>query len=222
MSGTWTAINSANNKIAWQQHVPFRVGGGGGSTTTAGGLVFHGDPGGEILARNAKTGEVLWRFQTGYGAEATPIVYQVDGDEYVAIAAGGNQGTGSRNGDAVWTFSLKGQLNPAAPPPSPQTVAGPNTGPIVDNAETIKIGANNVEFGYFPKRDRIKAGTTVTFTNAGDTPHTATSFENGRVGAWDTGPLSSGESKKVTFDKPGNYYYICTPHPWMYGQIIVE
>jgi plastocyanin len=28
--------------------------------------------------------------------------------------------------------------------------------------------------------------------------------------------------KTITFDKPGTYYYICAPHPWMYGQIIVE
>jgi hypothetical protein len=28
--------------------------------------------------------------------------------------------------------------------------------------------------------------------------------------------------RTITFDKPGTYYYICTPHPWMYGQIIVE
>ena len=62
----------------------------------------------------------------------------------------------------------------------------------------------------------------MTFTNAGDTPHTATSFDNGKIGTWDTGPLNSGQSKTITFDKPGNYYYICTPHPWMYGQVIVE
>ena len=222
MSGTWTAIGGTSNKIAWQKNVPFRVGTGGGSTTTASALVFHGDPGGEIQARAAKTGELLWAFQTGFGAEATPMVYEVDGDEYVAIAAGGNQGNGSANGDAVWTFSLKGQVNPLWPPPLPPTVAGPASGPIADNASTIKIGDANVEFGYFPKRDRIKAGSSVTFTNAGDTPHTATSFDNGKIGNWDTGPLNSGESKTIKFDKPGIYYYICTPHPWMYGQVIVE
>ena len=30
------------------------------------------------------------------------------------------------------------------------------------------------------------------------------------------------EELAITFDKPGNYYFICTPHPWMYGQVIVE
>ena len=140
MSGTWTAIGGNTNKIAWQKNVPFRVGSGGGSTTTAGGLVFHGDPGGEIQARDAKTGELLWQFQTGFGAEATPMVYEVDGEQYIAIAAGGNQGVGSANGDAVWTFSLKGQLNPLWPPPPPATIAGPASGPIADNADTVKIG----------------------------------------------------------------------------------
>ena len=127
------------------------------------------------------------------------MVYEVDGDQYIAIAAGGNQGVGSANGDAVWTFSLKGQLNPLWPPPPPPTIAGPASGPIADNVDTVKIGDNNIEFGYFPKRDRIKAGTAVTFTNAGDTPHTATSFDNGKIGNWDTGPLASGESKTITF-----------------------
>jgi plastocyanin len=41
-------------------------------------------------------------------------------------------------------------------------------------------------------------------------------------GKWDTGVLAKGGTKTVTFDKPGTYYFICTPHPWMYGQVIVE
>ena len=62
----------------------------------------------------------------------------------------------------------------------------------------------------------------MTFTNVGDTPHTATAFENGKIGDWDTGCSELGRVKEITFDKPGTYYYICTPHPWMYGQVIVE
>ena len=125
------------------------------------------------------------------------------------------------NGDAVWAFSLKGQLGPLWPPPPAMTVAGP-AGPVAAGVDTINIAANNIEYGYFPARTRIKAGTTVTFTNVGDTPHTATSFEAGKVGKWDTGVLEKGQSKTVTFSEPGNYYYICAPHPWMYGQVIVE
>ncbi|HWZ68293.1 MAG TPA: PQQ-binding-like beta-propeller repeat protein [Stellaceae bacterium] len=221
MSGTFTAVGGNTNKIVWQKKTPHRIGGGSGSTATAGGIVLRGDPDGNILAHDAKTGEVLWQFQTGFGAEAPPIVYEVDGDEYIAIAAGGNQGMGSAFGDAVWTFSLKGQLNPLWPPPPPATVAGP-TGPIAEGVDTVKIGDNNIEYAYFPRRTRVKAGTAVTLTNVGDTPHTATAFEHGKIGSWDTGVLASGESKAVTFNEPGIQYYICAPHPWMYGQIIVE
>jgi len=218
MSGTFTAIGGNTNKIVWQHKTPYRVGQGGGSTTTAGGLVFRGDPDGNFLAIDAKTGQELWRFQTGFGADATPAVYDVDGEEYIAIATGGNQGALSANGDAVWAFSLKGQVGPLWPPPAPQSLAGP-AGPVMDGVDKINIGANNVEYSYGPARTRIKAGTMVTFTNVGDTPHTATAFQKGN---WDTGLLEKGQSKTVTFSEPGNYFYICTPHPWMYGQVIVE
>jgi quinohemoprotein ethanol dehydrogenase len=221
MSGTFTAIGGNTNKIVWQDKSPYPIGRGGGSTTTAGGLVFRGEPDGNFLALDAKTGQELWRFQTGFGADATPAVYEVDGEEYVAIATGGNQGMLSANGDAVWVFSLKGQLGPLWPPPPAMTVAGP-AGPVAAGVDTINIGANNIEYSYGPSRTRVKAGTTVTFTNVGDTPHTATSFEAGKIGKWDTGVLEKGQSKTITFSEPGNYYYICAPHPWMYGQVIVE
>ncbi len=58
---------------------------------TAGGLVFRGAPDGNFLALDAQTGEELWRFQTGFGADAPPMTYEVDGEQYVAIATGGNQ-----------------------------------------------------------------------------------------------------------------------------------
>ena len=218
MSGTFTAIDSKTNKIAWQHKTPYRIGGGGGSSVTAGGLVFRGEPDGNFLALDAKTGKELWRFQTGFGADAPPVFYEVDGEQYVAIATGGNQLQGSAYGDAVWAFSLKGQLGPLWPPPPPQTTAGP-TGPIVAGANAIRIGANNVEYSFAPARIRITAGTTVTFTNVGDLPHSATSMERGK---WDTGVMVKGDSKAITFAQPGNYFYICLPHPWQYGQVIVE
>ena len=218
LSGTFTAIDSTTNKIVWQHKTPYRIGGGGGSSVTAGGLVFRGEPDGNFLALDAKTGKELWRFQTGFGADAPPVFYEVDGEQYVAIATGGNQLQGSAYGDGVWAFSLKGQLGPLWPPPPPQTVAGP-TGPIVAGADAVKAGANNVEYSFAPARIRIKAGSTVTFTNVGDLPHSATSMDRGK---WDTGVLLKGQSKAITFAQPGNFYYICLPHPWQYGQVIVE
>ena len=217
-SGTFTAIDSKTNKIIWQNKQPYRTGQGGGAMVTAGGLVFRGASDGNVLALDARTGEELWRFQTGFGADAPPMTYEVDGEQYVAIATGGNQSVGSAFGDAVWTFSLSGQLRPLWPPPPPPTVSGP-TGPIAEGVDTIKIGDNNVEYAYWPSRIRIKVGSTLTFTNVGDLNHTATAMETRE---WDTGDLAKGSSKAITFAQPGTYYFICTPHPWMYGQVIVE
>jgi alcohol dehydrogenase (cytochrome c) len=218
MTGTFTAIDAKTNKIAWQTKTPYRIGGGGGSTVTAGGLVFRGEPDGNVLAIDAKTGAELWRFQTAFGADAPPVVYEVDGEQYVAIAVGGNQLSGTPFGDSLWAFSLNGKLGPIAGPTPPANVAGP-IGPILTGVDTINISAGNVEYSFGPARVRIKAGSALTFTNTGDLPHTATSMTQG---VFDTGSLAKGESKKITFTKPGNYYYICTPHPWMYGQVIVE
>ena len=104
LSGTFTAIDSRTNKIAWQHQMPYRMGGGGGSTVIAGGLLLRGEPDGNFVAVDSKTGEVLSKFQTGFGADAPPMVYEVDGDHYIAIVTGGNSIQGSAYGDAVWAF----------------------------------------------------------------------------------------------------------------------
>ena len=52
--GTFTAIDSRTNKIAWQHQMPYRMGGGGGSTVTAGGLLLRGEPDGNFVVLNAK------------------------------------------------------------------------------------------------------------------------------------------------------------------------
>jgi plastocyanin len=168
---------------------------------------------------NAKSGEVLWKFQTGFAADAPPSVYEVDGQEYIVIVTGGNSIQGSATGDGLWVFGMNGNM---APQP-PSRAAGP-LGPIADGTKAIKIGDNNVEYAYWPARTPVKAGTTVTFTNVGDIVHTATSTTatGSASGKWDTGALAKGDSKSITLSELGTYYYICTPHPWMYGQVIVE
>ncbi len=219
LAGTFTAISSLSNKIAWQQQMPYRMGGGGGSSVTKGGLLLRGEPDGNFVALDAKTGDVLWKFQTGFGADAPPIAYEVDGQEYLAIVTGGNSIQGSANGDALWAFALNGQISPLWPPPPPLTAAGPG-GPIVDGADKVKIADLNAEYAYFPARTRVKAGTTVTFVNMGDLPHTATATGADK-GKWDTGLLAKGQSKSFTFTEPGTHFYICTIHPWMYGAVYV-
>jgi alcohol dehydrogenase (cytochrome c) len=56
--------------------------------TTAGGLVFVGQPNGKFNALNARSGELLWSFQTGNGIHSNPVTYSVAGKQYIAVPAG--------------------------------------------------------------------------------------------------------------------------------------
>jgi PQQ-dependent dehydrogenase (methanol/ethanol family) len=60
----------------------------GGMLTTAGGLVFHGDIRGWFHALDARTGQTLWRFNTGSGISAGPMTFELDGKQYVAVVSG--------------------------------------------------------------------------------------------------------------------------------------
>jgi len=55
-----------------------------GILSTAGGLVFHGETGGDFAAVDAKTGKNLWTFRANDSWRASPMTYMVDGRQYVA------------------------------------------------------------------------------------------------------------------------------------------
>jgi PQQ-dependent dehydrogenase (methanol/ethanol family) len=59
-----------------------------GVLATAGGLVFHGETGGDFAAVDAKSGKTLWTFRSNDSWRASPMTYMVDGRQYVAGADG--------------------------------------------------------------------------------------------------------------------------------------
>jgi plastocyanin len=76
-----------------------------------------------------------------------------------------------------------------------------------------------VNFTYNPLTLTVPAGTTVTFKNTADRPHTATD----RGGTFDTRPILPGQSKAITFSAPGRYFYFCRINPSkMNGEVVVE
>jgi len=79
----------------------------GGAMVTAGGLVFcAGTPDNLIRAFDADTGEELWQHELPFGGYAPPATYEVDGKQYVVIAATGGGKLGTETGDAWVAFSL--------------------------------------------------------------------------------------------------------------------
>src|SRR5690606_13556205 len=113
----------------------------GGTLATAGDLVFAGGGQGEFIAYRADDGERLWRFTAQTGVAAGPISYEIDGEQYVAVAAGrGLQPYYQPNYSRVLAFKLGGtaQLPPAAEYVAPVLDPPPSNA----SAETIARGAD--------------------------------------------------------------------------------
>ena len=79
---------------------------------------------------------------------------------------------------------------------------------------TIKI--DNFVFG--PQAITVPVGTTVTWTNSDDIPHTAVSTD----GVFKSKVMDTDEKFSYTFTKAGTYPYYCSVHPKMTGQIVVK
>lgn len=85
------AFDIETGKVSWQIDMPGPVQSNySGVLTTASGLVFFGESSGGFAAVDAKTGKYLWHFETNHAIKASPMTYQIDGRQYVAIASGGN------------------------------------------------------------------------------------------------------------------------------------
>ena len=84
------AIDIRTGKIAWNLPQPGPAESWGGTLSTATGLVIFGEEGGALMAADAVSGKPLWSFQTNQTWKASPMTYQFDGKQYVAVAAGPN------------------------------------------------------------------------------------------------------------------------------------
>jgi plastocyanin len=82
--------------------------------------------------------------------------------------------------------------------------------------QTIEVSAKG--FMFTPATITVKAGTTVTWVNLDQEPHTVFSD----AGLFRSSALDTKERFSFKFDKAGTYHYLCTIHPRMLGTIVVE
>ena len=97
----------------------------------------------------------------------------------------------------------------AAEAEAPQQVAA-----VAPAAVTI----DNFAFG--PALTMVAPGTTVTWTNKDEEPHTVTSADGGLT--FKSPALDTDDKFSFKFDKPGTYKYFCSIHPHMVGTIVVK
>jgi plastocyanin len=84
------------------------------------------------------------------------------------------------------------------------------------SAANTAVKIDNFVFG--PQTITVPVGTTVTWTNVDDIPHTAVSTD----GVFKSKVMDTDEKFSYTFTKAGTYSYYCSVHPKMTGQIVVK
>ena len=82
------AIDIRTGKVVWEIPQTGAVNSWGGVLSTAGRVIFFGDDSGALAAADAETGKRLWNFQTSQLWKASPMTYQFDSQQYVAVASG--------------------------------------------------------------------------------------------------------------------------------------
>jgi alcohol dehydrogenase (cytochrome c) len=92
--GAVRALDAGTGDLKWE----FKMGDvtDGGILTTASDLLFTGNRDQYFYALDARTGAMLWKFYLGGNIRSGPISYQVNGKQYLAVAAG----------SGLFTFSL--------------------------------------------------------------------------------------------------------------------
>jgi plastocyanin len=87
---------------------------------------------------------------------------------------------------------------------------------VAQTAEPTRIEVKN--FMFQPTSLTVKVGSTVTWTNMDEEPHTVASSS----GLFRSSGLDTKDSFSFKFDKAGTYTFVCSIHPQMVGTIVVQ
>ncbi len=105
-------------------------------------------------------------------------------------------------------------MNMTMPSPAPGSTA-------ISTAASVPVTGPHVSianFTFSPDALTVPVGSTVTWINQDDIPHTVTSVD----GIFKSDGLDTGDQFSFKFTKPGTYSYYCSIHPKMVGKIIVK
>lgn len=102
--GNVTAVDYNTGKIRWKVKTQQPM--IGGVLATGGGLLFTGEGNGLFKAYDSVSGELLWQHQADAGVNAPPASYNIGGDQYIVVAAGGNVQLDYKRGNEILAFKL--------------------------------------------------------------------------------------------------------------------
>ena len=96
------------------------------------------------------------------------------------------------------------------------SAASPGSPAKAPQAASAEVKVDNFSFG--PGTLTVAVGTTVTWTNRDDIPHTIVSTDR----VFKSKVLDTDEKFSFTFAKAGTYPYFCSIHPKMTGSVVVQ
>lgn len=142
----------------------------------------------------------------------------LDGTRLYATASGSMWKVTANMQDNTHTYVLSYLLLGSDPIP---TISVSNNAKILipnGNSATASTGF------YLPLNLEIIPGTTVTWQNLDDIQHDIQSIDSqGKIiPLFNSGLLKTGDTFSYKFDKPGQYHYYCTIHPWRVGLVTVS
>jgi amicyanin len=128
----------------------------------------------------------------------------------------------SSTAPASVTFGSGVSATPGMPGMSamPPTESAPAATGSSTTAPVAPVGPNAVNidnFKFAPQTLTVPVGTTVTWTNQDEEPHTVAAKD----GSFHSPALDNHQTFSYTFQTPGSYDYICSIHPFMTGTVVV-
>lgn len=108
--GHWEAFLLAWDPVARKEawRVPHVTAFNGGTLSTGENLLFEGSADGRFVAYRASDGTKLWESPVGTGVMAGPVTYEIDGEQYVAVAAGWGGSFATSGGEAALKARVRG------------------------------------------------------------------------------------------------------------------
>nr|WP_308162857.1 cupredoxin family copper-binding protein [Nocardia alni] len=104
--------------------------------------------------------------------------------------------------------------------PMPTMAMPASTGTSTATTAPVAVPGNAVaieNFAFAPAALTVRRGTTVTWVNRDEEPHTVVAGDS----SFRSKALGTGASFAFTFTKAGSYGYVCTIHPFMHGTVVV-
>jgi plastocyanin len=114
--------------------------------------------------------------------------------------------------NASGTPGMPGMTAMPSIPAAPSGTAS-SAGPAAATGDQVTID----NFAFAPATLTVKAGSTVTWTNKDEEPHTVAASD----GSFHSPGMGTGATFSHTFSTPGKFDYVCSIHPSMHGSVVV-